>query len=241
MPPRPTADPQAIAGLLEERIGHRFEEPSLAVQAVTHSSAKDAQLPSNERMEFFGDAIVGLVVSEFLFGHYPDCEEGELSTMKSVIVSAKTLSAKAEELGLDRLILLGRGLSEKQELPRSILCNTFEAVVAALYLDAGFEKARDFVLKQLTPAMQEVLRNPPERNYKSMLQDYAQRNLASIPQYRVVQESGPDHRKRFEVVVQVGSKTYGPSWGDNKKEAEQSAAMTALRALGLLEPGMPSP
>jgi len=241
MDARPTADSTAIVDLLERRIGHRFRNASLAVQAVTHSSAKDARLPSNERMEFFGDAIVGLVVSEFLFLHYPDCEEGELSTMKSVIVSARTLSAKAEELGLDRLILLGRGLSEKQELPRSILCNTFEAVVAALYLDAGFEAAKDFVLKQLTAAMQEVLNNPVERNYKSMLQDYAQRKIASIPQYRVVQESGPDHKKKFEIVVELGSKTYGPAWGDNKKEAEQSAAMIALRALGLLENGMPSP
>jgi ribonuclease-3 len=236
MEPRYAPDAAALVELLSRKIGVRFKDPALAVQAVTHSSAKDASLPSNERLEFFGDAILGLVVSEYLFHTFPQYEEGQLSTMKSVIVSAKTLSVRAEELELDKLILLGRGLTEKQSLPRSILCNTFEAIVAALYIDAGFETAKAFILRQLTSKIHDVLTDPGEKNYKSLLQDYAQRKVAAIPQYRVLKETGPDHKKKFQVVVELDSKTHGPAWGNNKKEAEQSAAKLALQELGLLEP-----
>lgn len=235
MDPRPAPNAAAVVEALAERIGHRFKDPTLAVQALTHSSAKEPTLPSNERLEFFGDAILGLVVSEYLFHAFPQFEEGQLSTLKSVIVSAKTLSVRAEELGLDKVILLGRGLTEKQALPRSILCNTFESIVAALYLDAGFDAAKSFILKHLTAKIHEVIDDPLEKNYKSILQDYAQRKVAEIPQYRVLKETGPDHQKMFQVVVELDSKTHGPAWGANKKEAEQSAAKMALQALGLLE------
>jgi ribonuclease-3 len=234
----PTADDIAVT--LGSRIGHTFRNPSFALQAMTHSSSKDKDRPSNERFEFFGDAILGLIVSEYLFHTYPRYEEGDLSTMKSVIVSAKTLSVCAEELGLDKVVLLGRGLADKKNLPRSILGNAFEAVVAALYLDDGFERAKSFVLTNLAKHIAHIAEDKHEKNYKSLLQDYAQRNVAMIPQYRVLSEFGPDHRKRFEVVVDLDGKTYGPAWGDNKKEAEQQAARVALIALRLLEDDAPA-
>ncbi|MBI4565472.1 MAG: ribonuclease III [Planctomycetes bacterium] len=234
----PRYNVQEILDHLERILGHRFTRPELAVQAVTHSSAKDKNLPCNERLEFLGDAILGQVVSEYLYQEFPEYAEGELSTMKSVIVSAKTLSDRALDLHLDRVLILGRGLSLKKSLPRSILCNMFEAVIAALYLDAGFEAARAFVLSQIRATADEILKDKHEKNYKSLLQDYAQRTLSLVPVYRVMKEVGPDHRKQFQILVDLNSKSYGPAWGSNKKEAEQRAAQMALQVLGL-EPKPP--
>jgi ribonuclease-3 len=219
---------------LEERLHHRFLDARLAVQAMTHSSAKDKELPCNERLEFLGDAILGHVVSEHLYRNFPDYAEGDLSTMKSIIVSAKTLAEKARDLELEKIVILGRGLTEKKQLPRSILANVFEALIAALYLDAGLEIARNFILNHLRVNVDQILKDEHEKNYKSLLQDYAQRNMSTIPSYRVTKETGPDHKKMFEVAVEVDHKDYGPAWGNSKKEAEQRAARLALVSLGLL-------
>jgi ribonuclease-3 len=137
-------------------------------------------------------------------------------------------------MGLDKVILLGRGLREKKNLPGSILCNALEAVIAALYLDAGFDAARAFILRIISVKLDEILLDRHEKNYKSLLQDYAQRHLASIPTYRVMKEVGPDHKKMFQVVVELNGSVHGPSWGANKKEAEQRAAKRALASLGLI-------
>lgn len=225
---------------MEARLGHRFANPRLALQALTHSSAKDKDSPCNERLEFLGDAILGHVISEHLYHNFPGYEEGELSTMKSIVVSASTLSEKAFELGIEDIIILGRGLKEKRNLPRSILANAFEAVIAALYLDAGFEKTREFILSTLRVKVDQILKDEHEKNYKSLLQDYAQRMRATIPLYKVLKEEGPDHRKMFQVVVDLAGTQFGPAWGANKKEAEQRAAKKALQMLGLLS-GTPEP
>ncbi|HZE96998.1 MAG TPA: ribonuclease III [Planctomycetota bacterium] len=230
--PRPNEE--EILTHLEAKLQHRFKDTRLAVQALTHSSAKDKDLPCNERLEFLGDSILGQVISEHLYHHFPGYEEGDLSTMKSIIVSAKTLSEKARELELERVIILGRGLTEKRQLPRSILCNAFEAVIAALYLDGGMDAARNFILGSLKVKVDEILKDEHEKNYKSLLQDYAQRRVNSIPVYRVMKEMGPDHKKMFQVVVELNATQYGPAWGANKKEAEQRAAKLALEQLGLL-------
>lgn len=226
---------QAIVDHLERTMGHRFERTELALQAFTHSSAKERDLPCNERLEFLGDSILGHIVSEYLYQMFPDDEEGQLSTMKSIIVSARTLSTIAYELEFDKIIILGRGLDEKKEIPRSILCNCFEAAIAALHLDAGFEKAKAFVLSQVRGKTDQIVKDEHEKNYKSLLQDYAQRNLSVIPVYKVLQETGPDHKKRFQVLVTLSKQDFGPAWGHNKKEAEQRAAKSALLDLGLLQ------
>ena len=230
--PRPSEE--EILAHLEAKLQHRFKDTKLAVQALTHSSAKDKDYPCNERLEFLGDAILGHVISEHLFNNFPGYEEGDLSTMKSIIVSAKTLSEQAHELQLDRVIILGRGLTEKRQIPRSILCNAFEALVAALYLDGGMDAAKKFILGNLKMKVDEILKDEHEKNYKSLLQDYAQRRVNAIPVYRVMKEVGSDHKKMFQVMVELDSAQYGPAWGANKKEAEQRAAKLALEQLGLL-------
>ncbi len=225
---------EEILDHLEKHLHYRLRDGRLAVQALTHSSAKDKDFPCNERLEFLGDAILGHVVSEYLYNHFPGYEEGDLSTMKSIIVSAKTLAVQAKELDLERVIILGRGLAEKRSLPRSILCNAFEALIAAVYLDGGMDVARQFILQSLRMKIDEILKDEHEKNYKSLLQDFAQRQMATIPAYRVTKEVGPDHKKMFQVIVELDSRQYGPAWGSNKKEAEQRAARHALLELGLL-------
>lgn len=231
-----TEDPRKrkIVTHLAERIGYTFRNAELAFVAMTHSSAKEEGLECNERLEFLGDAVLGHVACEHLFKTFRDQQEGELSVIKSVLVSAKILARAAQAIGLEEIILTGKGISEKKR-PKSILANTFEALVAAIYLDSNLETVRAFLMKHLIePHLPTITNNPRERNYKSMLQDYAQKNGLRLPDYRVAKSAGPDHRKRFQVVVEVNGRTYDPTWGFSKKEAEQRAARQALISLGLL-------
>ena len=222
---------------LETRLHYAFKDRGLLRTALTHSSAKEEQGGvCNERMEFLGDAFVGLTVSEYLFERFPDLAEGTLSMMKSVLVSSKTLTVAAEEMKLDRFIVVGKGLARRKQLPASLLCNTFEAIIAAMYLDGGSSRAREMILFLIRPRVEEIVRDEHEKNYKSILQYHAQKTTASVPEYRVVNESGPDHKKQFEIEVTVAGRTFGPAWGPNKKEAEQEAAKRALDQLGLLNP-----
>jgi ribonuclease-3 len=215
----------------EETIGYVFRRPSLLRKALTHSSLKDAENPSNERLEFLGDSILGMIVSEHLYATLPDVDEGELTRVKSAAVSASMLSRCAERLGFAEFLRLGKGVATRARLPRSILANAFEAVIAAIHLDGGFPEARLFVLQHLLPRIEEVLEDRHSRNYKSLLQQVAQREYSSTPTYRVVAEEGPDHQKRFEVVAVVDGREFAPADGKTKKEAEQQAARQALRDL----------
>jgi ribonuclease-3 len=224
----------AMVSRFAERCGYRFRNSDLLFEAMTHSSAKEQGLPCNERLEFLGDSILGHVVCEYLFHRFPQHQEGELSVTKSVLVSAKYLSRSARDLGLDEFIITGKGISENK-LPKSLLANAFEAAIAAIYLDAGLDVARDFIMKFLVqPSVESVVSQESERNYKSLLQDYVQKNALPLPQYRVHKAVGPDHRKRFQVFVGVAQKDFGPTWGYSKKEAEQKAARAALIELGIL-------
>ena len=232
--------PDPLVRKLEESIQYRFQDREHLYRAMTHSSARNRERGCNERLEFLGDSILGLVISEYLYHHFPESEEGILSMIKSVVVSAKTLSVKAHDLSIDDLIVVGRGLSEKNALPKSLLCNAFEALIAAIYLDGGLAPAKTFILQNLESSIAEVLHNEHEKNYKSILQDYAQRTWTSIPVYRVTRELGPDHGKFFQVAVEVNGTRYGPAWGKSKKEAEQRAARTALVVLGIEEEGPPA-
>jgi ribonuclease-3 len=240
------ADPRKLRMVshLAERIGYSFRDPHLAFLAMTHSSAKEEGLECNERLEFLGDAILGHVACEHLFKTFRDQQEGELSVIKSVLVSAKILARAAQAIGLDEIILTGKGISDKKR-PKSILANGFEALVAAIYLDSDLETVRAFLMRHLIePLLPTITHNPRERNYKSMLQDYAQKNGLRLPDYRVAKSVGPDHRKRFQVAVELNGRSYDATWGYSKKEAEQRAARQALISLGLLaqpENDSPSP
>lgn len=235
MSDEPTLTPEIMQSLreCEEQIGYHFKNPRLLLQALTHASAQSRGFPSNERLEFLGDSVLGLAVSEFLYNFLEGCDEGELTQIKSFVVSTNVLAAESRRLGLDRFYWVGKGVGKRSDLPVSLLANVFEAVVAALYLEGGMEAARRFVVRNLFHQILAVCDNRHDKNYKSLLQQYVQRELGVTPSYRVLRESGPDHRKCFEVAAMVGSTRYGHGVGKSKKEAEQAAAREALETLQL--------
>ena len=215
----------------QETIGYRFREPFWLQKALTHSSNRNDMGLSNERMEFLGDAILGMVISEYLFQKYQEYPEGELTAIKSIVVSRRTLVRHSRALQLDRFLSVGRGMGGAHRLPSSVVGNAFEALVAAIYLDRGLEAARTFVLASLAPDMEEAERTRHQKNHKSLLQQLTQRELAATPVYRVMEEVGPDHAKSFRVVAVISDAEYGTGWGRNKKEAEQRAAKETLTML----------
>ncbi len=228
--PLSEADLGRIRGC-EEEINYRFKDPTLLLQALTHSSIKTIDNPSNERLEFLGDSVLGLVMTEFLYNFFQDHSEGDLTQIKSVVVSTSVLARESERLSLNQYYSVGKGVTRKRKLPVSLLANVFEAVVAAIYKDAGLEPARKFVLRNLYHQVLAVAENRHKRNYKSILQQWAQKELNITPTYRVVGEKGPDHLKSFEVVAVVGKKRYRSGVGRSKKEAEQVAARETLKVL----------
>ena len=212
-------------------IGYRFKEPFWLQKALTHSSNRNDLGLSNERVEFLGDAILGMVVSEYLFHKYQDHTEGELTAIKSIVVSQRSLAQHSRGLGLDQFLSVGRGMSEVRRLPDSVVANVFEALVAAIYLDRGLEPTREFVLGVLEEDIEDAERTKHEQNCKSQLQQLAQRELGCTPTYRVIEEAGPDHAKSFRVVTLINGAEYGTGWGRNKKEAEQRSAKESLTLL----------
>lgn len=220
----------------QKALGYRFKKPELLSLALTHASRKTDGLPSNERLEFLGDAVLGMVISEHLFHTHPDLTEGDLTRIKSVIVSRPTIAAESERLGLWTFLSVGKGMSALEELPTSLLANVFEAVIGAIYLDGGLEPAREFVLRNLRDQIALVEQDRHRKNYKSLLQEFSQREFGELPTYRVLKEKGPDHMKSFLIMALIGVKKFEAAWGRSKKEAEQNAAMAALRALRTASP-----
>ena len=219
----------------EEALGYTFSDPELLRGALIHSSAKMEANGSNERLEFLGDAVLGMAISEHLYQTFPDHSEGELTKIKSVVVSRKTLARVSNQLGLGDCLHVGRGIAERKALPRSLLANVFEAVVAAIYLDGGLEAARDFIVRHLAGEVDAVHHNQHERNYKSMLQQYSQHRFGATPVYRVLKEEGPDHVKMFHVATVIQGKDRASGWGNSKKQAEQRAAKASLDMLQAAE------
>ena len=220
----------------EHAIGHVFRDPSLLDQALTHKSyvneAKHKHLKHNERLEFLGDAVLTLVMSEHLAAIFPESTEGDLSKLKARLVSEVSLATASRRLDLGALVQLGRGeeLTQGREKP-SILANTFEAIVAAIYLDAGLEAARNFVLRIFANEfqdVQEVGASATLHDYKTRLQEWCQKEYDTLPHYVIVRETGPDHQKTFEVQLTIRGDVLGVGMGRTKKEAEQMAAKQAL-------------
>lgn len=232
--------PETLSSM-QEALGHRFRSLELLCNALVHSSAREEGLPCNERMEFLGDAILGLVVSEYLYAHFAEYEEGQLSSVKSVVVSCSSLARQSERLGVGEAIRLGKGINRNKPLPDSVLGNAFEALVAAIYLDSGLEPARRFILVCLEGRIREVVEGRTDQNYKSILQHFTQKKLGCVPLYKVSGERGPDHLKWFEIVVHLQGTSYGPGTGRTKKDAEQQAARIALEALEVLPQASAAP
>ncbi len=220
----------------ETVLGYRFDDRGLLSLALTHASIARTRSDSNERIEFLGDAILGAVVCEMLYRRFPDEPEGDLTRMKSTLVSRRTCAVAAERMGLDDLLMTGKGLSSRSSVPTSVNAAVYEAIVGALYLDGGLEVARAFVEKSLADDIDEIGTRGGARNFKSRLQQLAQRASGETPVYRLLDEKGPDHSKCFEVAAYVGETEYPSAWGPNKKEAEQLAARNALRAMEGAEP-----
>jgi ribonuclease III len=234
MPIESPARPQIVDSTflkLQDRIGYLFQDPSLLERALTHPSSTAEDNCDNERMEFLGDSIVNLCVAQALYERHSGWTEGELTQVKSAVVSTTGLARAAESLGLRDVARFGKGLPQHEPLPPSVYANLFEAVAAAVYLDGGLESARSFVLHILGPEMHAVAENGGEPNPKSMLQHVAQKNCGITPHYRLVGTSGPDHDKVFEICAYVGRRVFPPGTGRSKKEAEQSAARRALEVL----------
>lgn len=217
----------------EKILGYRFNDPAHLVHGLTHASLVDSRLHSNERMEFLGDAVLGMVVCEYLYRNYGDLLEGDLTKIKSTVVSRQCCAVVAEDLGLGELLRLGKGMSNRPSLPRSVVAAVFESLIGAIFLDGGLEAARDFILKGMEERISRAARSGHQYNFKSVLQQAVQQHVEVTPQYLVLDEKGPDHAKCFEVCVEIGDRRFESCWGSSKKQAEQDAALRALMELNL--------
>lgn len=218
----------------QELLKYRFQDPALLAEALTHSSAAESRLRSNERMEFLGDAVLDLVVCEELYRRFPDYFEGEMTKLKSAVVSRKTCAIVARETGLDELLIVGKGVEGRRLIPSSLSAGVYESVIAAIYLDGGFEPARRYVLETIKPHIDAMALNLHQHNYKALLQQHVQKSLETTPHYELLDEKGPDHAKCFEICVSLQGQRYPGAWGPSKKSAEQKAALLALHELGLV-------
>ncbi len=221
----------------EEKAGIKFRNEKLLKQAFTHRSYinenRDTDLMHNERLEFLGDAVLELVVTDYLYVRMNGATEGEMTALRSALVNADTCARVATTLGVNDHLLLSKGEAKDTGRARLyILANTLEAVIGAIYLDQGYEGAKAFILKHITSLTDEVLSSGAWIDSKSLFQEEAQEREGFTPSYKTVSESGPDHDKHFKVEVSVGSQVYGVGEGKSKQDAEQDAARQALENKG---------
>ncbi len=216
--------------------GYEFKDADLLWSAFTHASCVDHRLNSNERLEFLGDAVLAMVVCDDIFQRYPHYLEGQLTKIKSAVVSRRTCAQIARHMGLIDLLQVGKGMCGLEALPSSLAAAVLEAIIAAIYKDSGrFETVRDFILQQFGPHVERAAASEHQRNYKSQLQQHAQQSMVATPFYEVLDEKGPDHSKCFEVCVVINGRRFAGAWGPSKKDAEQKAAKLALEELGACE------
>ncbi len=225
----------------QKTIGYEFRDAHLLQMAFTHRSYINENRTSltggksshNERLEFLGDAVLELVVTEFLFAKYPDKPEGDLTAYRAALVNTVSISDAATKLGMNEYLLLSRGESRDTGRARAIiLANAFEALIGALYLDAGYLTAKDFIAKNIFYKTEEVVEKRLWQDAKSRLQEIAQEKSGHTPSYELVNQTGPDHDKRFVIAVAVGHERLALGEGRSKQEAEQDAAQKALVAKG---------
>lgn len=221
----------------ETKIGYTFKDKRLLETAFTHRSYlnenRAAGREHNERAEFLGDAVLELVVTEFLFAKYPDRPEGDLTAYRAALVNTQSISDAATKLGMNEYLLLSRGESRDTGRARQIiLANAFEAVIGAIYLDSGYLAAKDFIAKQLFHKTDEVVAKRLWQDAKSRLQEISQERLGHTPTYELVSQSGPDHDKKFTIAVKLGTERVATGEGKSKQEAEQAAAERGLVAKG---------
>ena len=222
---------------LENKINISFNNKKVLQRAIIHKSfsneKKDLNYSNNERLEFLGDSVLNIIISTYIFKNFPDCPEGELAKIRSVIVSETILARKARKLKLGGFLILGKGEEATGGRKRSsILADTMEAIIGAIYLDQGFETVFNFVINLFSDTIKEVKNGNYIQDFKTLLQEIIQQDGYTGPIYRLVDATGPDHNKKFEVSVSYNDKILGCGAGFSKKEAEQKAAENALKKLG---------
>ena len=220
---------------IEEKLNYVFENKEFLVLSFIHRSfvneARGSGIQHNERLEFLGDSVLGLVIADYLYHRLPGHPEGQLSQLRSRLVDASSCALYLQKLDLAESILLGKGERMSEGHAKgSIQADVFEALIAALYLDGGIQAVKSFLLYHFEKEFEKVIGSPP-RNYKAELQDYSQKKFQKAPTYKVVEETGPDHAKVFHVLVSVNEAEMGIGIGASKKEAEQWAAFSALSKL----------
>lgn len=221
--------------LFEKNAGIRFKRKNLLNLAFCHRSfanERPNKIDNNEKLEFLGDSVLGLVVSEYLCTILPEKTEGDLARIKSFVVSEESLAEIAKRIRVDNYILVGKGEEYSGgRTKRALLADCMEAIIGAYFLDSGMKSAKSFVLRYVVTEINKVLEDRHRKDYKSLLQECIQKRYKSHPKYRLIKKFGPDHDKTFLIEVKVGGKTFGPGEGKSKKEAEQQAASLAFKAL----------
>jgi ribonuclease-3 len=225
---------------LEKKIRIAFKDKGLLKQAFIHRSYINENpglgLNHNERLEYLGDAVLELIVTENLYKKFPNKTEGELTALRAALVNAVMIAEVAQKLDLNEYLLLSKGESKDVGRARQyILANTFEALIGAIYLDQGYDTAKEFITKFLLPRLEEIVAKKLWRDPKSLVQEMSQEHLGITPFYKVLAESGPDHNKQFTVGIFLGTELASEGRGKSKQEAEQKAAEMALQAKGWLD------
>ena len=220
---------------IEQIVGYKFSDKCLLDKAFTHSSAVDDRLLSNERLEFLGDSVLAVVICQALFDRFSSYLEGDLTKIKSKLVSRETCARVCGRLELQKFLKVGKGMVSNRALSGSLAAGALETVIAAIYIDGGLEPAREFILRFFGSLIEESDAEQVQGNFKSLLQQHAQEQFSSAPSYVLLDEKGPDHNKCFELEVVIDDRHFPSAWGTNKKEAEQKAALNALVELGVLE------
>ena len=220
---------------LQKNLGIKFKNENLLKQVFVHRSYLNEnpafELGHNERLEFLGDAVLELIVTDYLYKNYPDLAEGEMTNLRAALVNAIMLSKISDKLNFNNFLLLSRG--EAKEIGKGrqyILANTFEAFIGALYLDRDYSEARDFIYKNLIPELNDIIEKKLWRDAKSLFQEAAQERAGITPTYEVLSESGPDHAKKFIIGVYLEKEMVAKGEGSSKNEAQQKAAENALTA-----------
>ncbi len=234
--PKVSSERKRELQLFEKHAAIRFRRLELLNLAFSHRSFANEHhkdIDNNEKLEFLGDSILGLIVSEFLYrNYYQTMVEGDFARIKSFVVSEDSLAEIAKKIKVDNFILIGKGEEYSGgRNKKAILADCLEAIIGANYLDSGFKAAQDFVLTYMIPEITKVLQNKHKKDYKTLLQELVQKKYKTYPKYSVVKKTGPDHDKIFWISVTVNEKLYGPGKGKNKKEAEQHAAGIAFTEL----------
>ncbi len=224
---------------LESKLDYHFRNRALITQALKHRSylsvTNEPRLASNERLELLGDAVLGMVVTEYLFKKFPTKEEGDLTAMKSLMVSRKILTRIANQIGIGEFVLLNEAEQKAGGRNRpSILTDTFEAIIGAIYLDGGLPAVVNLVHRKLLARTNKIISEEQNKNFKSILLEYSQSKNLGLPQYLVRDEEGPDHNKVFTIEVIINNEVLGIGKGNSKKKAEQLSAKSALKKLNVL-------